>query len=134
MAYETVVHRADADLATGRSPARDSVPPAMAADAVDEFLEVMLPRQQRRAPAADLSGTLHLHATDDAMPAGAGEWLLALSPTSCDVTRGHEKGDVALRGPAYDLLLVLYNRLGPDAVEAHGDERLLAAWRSQVTV
>jgi uncharacterized protein (TIGR03083 family) len=134
MAYETLVHRADGDLAVGRAPARDEIPAATAADGVDEFLEVMLPRQQERAPATDLTGTLHLHATDDALPGGAGEWLLTLSPTSCDISRGHAKGDAALRGPAYDLLLVLYNRLRPDALDAHGDERLLSAWRSQVTV
>jgi uncharacterized protein (TIGR03083 family) len=134
MAYETVVHRADADLAVGNPPARDEAPAATAADGVDEFLEVMLPRQQQRAPATDLTGTLHLHATDDGLPDGAGEWLLTLSPTSCDITRGHAKGDAALRAPAYGLLLTLYNRLAPDAVEAHGDQRLLAAWRSQITV
>jgi uncharacterized protein (TIGR03083 family) len=134
MAYETVVHRADADLAAGQPLARETVPAATAADGIDEFLEFMLPRQQRRAPATDLRGTLHLHATDDDLPAGAGEWLLTLSPISCDISRGHAKGDAALRGPAYELLLVLYNRLPTDAVDAHGDGRLLAAWRSQVTV
>lgn len=131
-AYETVVHRADAELAVGRSPS--PVEPALAADAIDEFLEVMLPRQQSRAAADGLVGTVHLHATDLDEPPGAGEWLLTLTPTTCEIRRGHAKGDVAVRGTAGDLLLVVYNRLPPESVEVHGDARLLDVWRTKVRV
>jgi hypothetical protein len=42
----------------------------------------------------------------------------------------HGEADVAARGPAPDLLLVLNRRAAPGdtAVEVAGDERLLAHW------
>ncbi len=43
---------------------------------------------------------------------------------------GHGKGDLALRGPASAILLVLLRRLPPDdpAVAVIGDGSLLDAW------
>ncbi|HLQ53328.1 MAG TPA: hypothetical protein VK162_03530, partial [Streptosporangiaceae bacterium] len=72
---------------------------------------------------------LHVHATDDAL-AGAGEWTLRHEPSGITLSRGHHKGDVALRGPAARLLLVLVRRLPADdpAVEVVGDGAMLARW------
>ncbi len=47
------------------------------------------------------------------------------------VTREHAKGDVAARGPASDLLLLLYGRLDLDAVEVLGDAAVLETWRER---
>jgi predicted lipid carrier protein YhbT len=71
--------------------------------------------------------TIHLHATD-----GDGEWLMRLAPGEVTVTREHAKGDVAGRGSASDLLLFLYGRVAPDALEVFGDAPLLARWHEQV--
>jgi len=43
---------------------------------------------------------------------------------------GHRKADVAVRGPALQLLLVLTRRASLDGSDlaVHGDERLFAHW------
>jgi uncharacterized protein (TIGR03083 family) len=120
MAQETAVHRVDAEMAAGTPTAID---PALAIDGVDEFLAFFT--AWRREDAAPLGGSVHLHATD-----ADGEWLVTEAGDRLEVTRGHAKGDAAARGPASDLLLLLWRRRGPGEVEVHGDlavlERLLA--------
>jgi len=99
-AHEAAVHLADAQLAAGRS--------------------------------VDLRGddqSLHFHATDAGL-SGTGEWLVTRTPSGVTVERGHGKADVAVRGPAADLLLVLTRRLPPSApaVEILGEQALLTHW------
>lgn len=110
---ETLVHRVDAELAaTGTATAID---PELAVDGIDEMFDVFLAASDRPSPG--WSGeTLHLHATDI-----DGEWLLRMQPEAVSVTRGHAKGDVALRGTAGDVLLYLWNRVDPSALEVFGD-------------
>ena len=120
MAHETAVHRWDAELAAGQAR---PIEPELASDGVDEFLNVMLP--EPRFSSAPIDGSVHLHATDT-----PGEWLVRQQDGTLVVTAEHAKGDAALRGPASDLLLALWGRKGPDALEVIGDravaERLLA--------
>ena len=83
MAHETLVHRWDAERGAGI----DIVPadPALAADGVDEFLEIFAPttRMMQGAPAA--SETAHLHCTD-----ADGEWTIAFPAAGAlDVRREH---------------------------------------------
>ena len=65
-----------------------------------------------------LAGTVHLHGTDTE---SGGEWFIHADGR---VEAVHAKGDVAVRGPASDLLLVLYARLPLDTVEVIGDRAL----------
>jgi uncharacterized protein (TIGR03083 family) len=117
MAQEMAVHRLDAERAAGRSY---EIEPELGSDGVDEFLFEFLPWVDRSA--APVDGSVHLHCTDV-----AGEWLVQADGT---VTREHAKGDVALRGPASDLLLALWRRLPLDALDLIGDravaERFIA--------
>lgn len=121
MAQETAVHRWDAETAAGsvRRIERE-----VAVDGVDEFCSFFLALDAPGARPVD--GSVHLHATD-----GDGEWLLRPDGERFTVTRGHEKGDVALRGPASDLLLALWRRLPLDVLDVVGQravgERFLAA-------
>jgi uncharacterized protein (TIGR03083 family) len=116
MAQETLVHRWDAELAAGiRSTPMD---PETAADGVDEYVDVFagLTRRMHNAPPGP---SIHLHCTDT-----EGEWLLRFPTEGKRVmTREHGRADVALRGPAEGLLLMLWGRLDPDAaaVEIVGD-------------
>ena len=75
-------------------------------------------------PAGD-GETIHVHCTD-----ADGEWLIVLADGEMRVTREHAKGDAAMRGPAHDLLLVLWRRQPLDTVDVIGDravaERLVA--------
>ncbi len=120
-AQEAAVHRVDAERAAGRASAID---PELAADAVDEFLEHTAAR--RREGALPLAGTVHLHPTD-----APGEWTVTEDTAGALVVRReHSRGDAAMRGPASDLLLVLYRRKGTEDMETFGDpgvlERFLA--------
>jgi predicted lipid carrier protein YhbT len=63
-----------------------------------------------------------------------GEWLVTLGPTGVTVEHAHAKGDVAVRGTASDLLLLLWNRAGADRFQVFGDTSLLDRWRASVTV
>jgi len=90
-AGETVVHRVDAEQATG---AVGPLGPALVLDGIAESLEVFAPLMARREqdPA---TATVHLHATDV-----EGEWLLTLGGSTVAVEHGHAKGDAAVRGTA----------------------------------
>jgi uncharacterized protein (TIGR03083 family) len=122
MAHEMAVHGTDAALAGGRTPAID---PALAADGIDELLTVLIQAKVALGGAAvEGLGSLHIHCTDT-----EGEWLAAPAGDSLEVTRTHAKGDAALRGPAADLLLRLYNRgTGGEVV---GDPEVLATFTSR---
>jgi uncharacterized protein (TIGR03083 family) len=121
MAHETSVHRWDAQTATG-SP--DPIEPRLAVDGIDERLE-NLPASMRFHPAGvdALAGdgeTVHLHCTDT-----DGEWLLRFGPDGLACTREHAKGDVAVRGPASDLLLYLVGRRPLTRLDVFGDAAVL---------
>ena len=119
LAHESLVHRWDAENAVGPPGALDS---DLAADGVDELVEVILPFQIRHA--TDLpEGTLHLHRTD-----GEGEWLCRISEGRLEAERVHARGDVAVRGTGEQLDLVLWRRIDPGDVEVFGDVAVLAAW------
>lgn len=107
--HETVVHLADAHLATGRE---FTVDPAVAADGVDEVLGTLLPRVTRWHPVPQLPGPVSLHATDtgDVWTVHPGE-PPALGPAADGAT---------VEAPARDLLLRLWKRTGP-APRSTGD-------------
>jgi uncharacterized protein (TIGR03083 family) len=129
MALETAVHRVDAQLAAGATTPVDT---ALAVEGVDELLTVLLPWRGTAGLGGD-GETIHLHATDpDIDEVGGGEWLVTLGPDALAVERSHAKGDVAVRGPASDLFLLLWNRVGTDGLQVFGDARLLDRWREAV--
>jgi uncharacterized protein (TIGR03083 family) len=129
MAIETTIHRWDAEAAHGVAQPIDA---ELAVDGVDELIDVLLPV---RAGADALTGngeTLHLHATDL-----DGEWLVTLTSGHPTVERTHAKGDVAVRGPASDLLLLLWNRTDPAArgrLQVFGDAALLDRWATSIRI
>ncbi|GAU69373.1 hypothetical protein SSP35_12_00210 [Streptomyces sp. NBRC 110611] len=136
MTHETVIHRADAALTSG---AAFDVPPEVAADCLEEWLQMVgLPEFAARKP--EMAGvlgpgrTLHLHATD-APPELAAEWLIDLTGDAVTHRRAHEKAAVALRGRLTDLLLVILRRQPADSgnVDILGDHTLLDRWLKVVT-
>jgi uncharacterized protein (TIGR03083 family) len=131
MAIETVLHRCDAQSAAGGITPVDT---ALAVDAVDELFDVVLPFRPPTGLGA-AGETIHLHATDPDLEAhGGGEWLLTLSGDEVAVERRHAKGDVAVRGAASDLLLVLYGRVDPGRCDVFGDAALLDRWQAAVNI
>lgn len=135
MSHESMVHCADAQLAAGDEVAMTA---ELAADAIDEWLRVMsgpdLGQPDRREAVLAPGRTLHVHATDPGL-GGTGEWLVTHSSDGVRVTGGHGSGDVALSGPAADLLLVLLGRKPATAepVRVFGDHDLLDAWLTGIT-
>jgi len=133
-AHEAAVHLADAQLAAGLGV---DLAPEFAADGVDEWLARIAVGTGGTADpagtqASDLRGdgqSLHFHATDPGL-SGAGEWLVTRTPSGVTVVRGHGKADVAVRGPAASLLLILTRRLPPSdpAIEILGEQELLTHW------
>jgi uncharacterized protein (TIGR03083 family) len=123
MAHETVMHRIDAELTAGRDV---GLAADFAADAIDELLSLL---GKEDAEALGDGQVLHIHATDEGLD-GAGEWLVRRSSAGLSVASGHGKGDIALRGPAAALLLVLVRRRRADdpAIEILGDRALLTRW------
>jgi uncharacterized protein (TIGR03083 family) len=117
-AHETAVHRWDAQNAGGPP---DALAADLAVDGLDEYLGILSAFPGRRFPQR---GSIHLHATD-----APGEWLVRLDAEGIRVTHDHAKGDVALRGPASDVLLVLLGRKTPDAVDVFGDADLFDRFR-----
>lgn len=124
--HEVGGHRADAALALGVDY---SLPPEQAADAISEWIELMVVQADRQAPPIDRGRTLHLHATDaDLGPTG--EWTIGNDADGLSWTHDHGKGDVALRGPVRDLLLAIMRRRQASEldIDVFGDEAVWEAW------
>jgi uncharacterized protein (TIGR03083 family) len=137
MTHELVVHGADAALAAGRR--FEAVAPEVAADAVDEWLQIVqfVQRVLPDGPAKELraaGSSIHLHATDTPAELDA-EWFIELPDEGVAWRRGHERADVALRGPLTDVLLAFYRRLPLDTpgLEVLGDRKLLEFWLEKAT-
>jgi len=120
MAHETLIHRWDAESAHGQPGPFDA---ELAADGIDEGLNVFVPFVRAGSQVKGSGETFHIHRTD-----GEGEWLVTVEDSGVRVSREHAKGDVALRGRAEDLLLWLWHRTPPDNLEVFGDPALLDRW------
>ncbi len=120
--HEATVHLADAVLAAGGAP---ELAPDVAADGVDDLLEIVTTRPDGASPLDDGS-SLHLHATDH----GAGEWTARAADGATTWEHGHGRGAAAVRGTASDLLLALHRRLpGDDArLQVLGDAGVWRRW------
>jgi uncharacterized protein (TIGR03083 family) len=126
---EASVHRADAAVALGK---RYELAPELAVEAIEDWLDTMTSRGywENRPDFADAmrgaGQTLHFHATD-----APGEWVARREPDRVVLERTHTKADVAVRGPAAELLLVLSRRRSPAAapgLEVLGDRALFDHW------
>lgn len=107
---ETAVHRWDAETAAGLAAHLD---PAVAADGLDEVVDVLFPRQVRLGRARTPAQPVRLEATDV-----AGTWV---------VGDGTPVG--AVSGPAASLLLLLWGRmtLEDGGLVADGDRAAVRA-------
>ena len=120
-AMEALIHRVDVEQAGGR--AWPEVDPDVAVAGVEEMLEDFAPYERPSEELGEPGRTVHLHALDREC-----EWLLRLHAGGVEVTRGHARGDAAVRGPAGGLLLWLWNRLPVSQLELIGDPEAAAAW------
>jgi hypothetical protein len=135
--HEVAVHRWDAQRAVGEP---DPFPADLAIDGIDELFDVFVPMRLGGRDGIDIGGSVHLHCTD--IPAGAvelagdpggrqaGEWTFSTSDGLFSMNRGHAKGDCAVRGPASDLLLMMWRRIPPtsSSLTMFGDTAILDRW------
>jgi len=132
MLHDTVVHRLDAEFAVGRA---GPLTADLAADGISDLLSLQSDLSDATTGHPVFAGlrgdgeTLHFHATDQGLGA-AGEWLVCRGPDRVWWQAGRGKADVAVRGRALDLLLLLNRRAEPGVcpVEIFGDEKLLDDW------
>jgi uncharacterized protein (TIGR03083 family) len=113
MAQETAVHRWDAEAAVSES---EPIDVALAVDGVDEMLGEFVPREN--LPYGGRRATVALETLD----ADAG-WTVRLEPELVPTYASSPSAarNVTIRGGASDLLLLLWRRVGRDAVEVEGD-------------
>ncbi|MDB1086870.1 maleylpyruvate isomerase family mycothiol-dependent enzyme [Streptomyces sp. ACA25] len=130
-AHDVVVHRADVAAALGSAY---HVAPDMAADAIDELLELFEGEDVELGPAGR---SIHLHATDTGgTEERAAEWFIELDDEGFGWRRAHGRATVTLRGPLSDLLRVFHRRLPPrsEGLEVLGETALLDRWLQQVAL
>jgi uncharacterized protein (TIGR03083 family) len=124
--HEATVHRADAALALGLGY---DLSPELAADGISEWIELMTVQAKPQTPPVPRGRTLHLHATDEGL-GPTGEWTIVNDEEGVGWSHDHGKGDVALRGPASDLLLAIVRRrsAAEAGVEVFGDTAVWDGW------
>jgi uncharacterized protein (TIGR03083 family) len=108
-AHETAMHLGDAQRALGHPATADAT---MAADGVEEVLSVFFPRQVRLGRIPPLTQGVRLVLSDVPQTSFvlAGDGTDPLAPTSA-----------TMRGPAAQLLLVLWGRSDVDGLDVQGD-------------
>ena len=123
MALEAVVHRSDTDGAQGRDL---SVAPEVAADGIDEYLDVFV-AASRAAQDAPAGPTLSFECSDRSE-----RWWLDLSrPGERIVRREPHNASVRICGTAEQLLLIVWGRVPASeavGVEVSGDVGELDRW------
>ncbi len=126
IAHEVSMHRWDAESATSTPSPIDA---RQAIDGIDEVLEIFAPNRLQFDVLGGSGETVHLHATD----VDDGEWVVTYHPDRIDWEHAHAKSDVAARGSASDLLLLVWCRLPPSRLELFGDATLLDRWQTAAT-
>jgi uncharacterized protein (TIGR03083 family) len=129
LALETAVHRWDAQMALARA---EPIEEKLAADGVSEVLDTWLPAGgSRRKGPTDRFGVVHLAAADVQE-----EWFVrlrgagvALLDTDTILDNDDPNARAYAVGPASDLLLALYGRIGFDVLDVEGDDTLLECLR-----
>jgi uncharacterized protein (TIGR03083 family) len=135
-AQETLVHRWDAQAAVGATTPLD---PQLAADGIDEYLTMMLPRLLQKGRVQLPTGSIHLACTDT-----HGSWTASsvegeLFVTGCADETEHDHGSGAAvdpmhpdrgqaHGTAEDLLLAVWGRRGTAALDVGGDTNVVSRW------
>lgn len=125
LAVEVAIHRFDAEHAVAVDGGSPPAPldGGVAAAGIEEFITEFLPDMLARLAGDELSGTLHLHATD-----GPVEWWIDLDAAAAAVPE-HAKADTAVRGTRSDLLLWLTNRDRTGSLHVLGRPEIADRWQ-----
>lgn len=120
MALELAVHRFDGELTVGETTAIAS---ALAVDGIDERLEVHLRTDVPDAPESGLGGPICLSCSD-----AEAAWVVEVGNGRFRSRHGAGPAAAVLRGPASDLFLFTWNRVGLELLDLTGDRSVAEAW------
>ena len=124
-AHETAIHRVDAESATGPIGPYGA---DLAADGLSELLEGLVARPRVRDGLAGVR-TLQVVAEDVDQA-----WSLRLERPGIKVEPARASADCTVTGAASDLVLLLWNRIGYEALAVAGDSGVLDLWRETVLI
>ncbi|MET0954215.1 MAG: maleylpyruvate isomerase family mycothiol-dependent enzyme [Aeromicrobium sp.] len=117
--HETTVHAVDAAQALGFDEGRWTVDPALAADGIDEVLQVFFPRMTARGRRPDVRSRIRLVATDVGQTWIVGPGTEGGTPLQLHPSR---EPDTTVTGTASDLYLGLWHRVSRHRLEFDGDD------------
>lgn len=123
MAHESAVHRFDAQRAHEVGQPIDS---DLAADGIDEFVDLLLPRLLQRDERQLPDATLVLASIDD------GERVLRLHSGGVERVDVAPNDAVVVSGTSSTLLLAALGRVPWDSAQISGDASVLDAWSAAV--
>lgn len=118
--HETIVHIVDAQQALGFGETDWTVPSALAADGIDEVLQVFFPRLTARGRRPDVRSRIRLVATDveQSWIIGPGEGDTG-TPVQLHSSR---EADAVVTGSASDLYLALWHRVPRSRLQFDGHD------------
>lgn len=119
MAHESSVHRFDAQMAHAMAQPIDA---ELAADGLDELVDVLAAGIYGRHGVTGPQGTVQLLSSDD------GSWCLGLEPGSVARLDVVTEPDASARGTSSTLLLAAYGRVPWASLTVDGDVDLLERW------
>ena len=123
MAHESAVHRYDAQRAFGVAQPVDA---DLAADGLDEFIDVLAPRIVERDNVSDAAATYRFASTE-------GEaWQVRFADGGIARADADAVADVTVRGTTSALLLAVYNRVPWTSLEVDGDAGALERWSANL--
>ena len=117
MAHEAAVHTWDAVGAVG---AREPIGADLAVDGIDEYVDLFMPALVRQ-PVDPGPYSVSLRASDRPT-----RWWLEVRHGELSTSRGGLVADVIVSGTASDLLLLLWGRAEPAALDLEGEPTALA--------
>lgn len=119
MAFETVIHRVDAELAAGRAP--EPVPDELAVPGIEEVLVSFLAYGTETYPEYVADQMAGCDGDTVRIDVPGASWLIQLGPDVVTVTRGEADTDAVVRGEADPVLRWLWRRVANEAVELDGN-------------
>jgi uncharacterized protein (TIGR03083 family) len=119
MAHECAVHRFDAQSANGVMQPIDG---ELAADGLDELIDVIAPYIYSRPEGSGPVGTVQMQSTD------GGAWSVRLTASGVERIDFGSEPDVVVSGSSSGLLLACYSRMPWTALSVTGDADLLSRW------
>jgi uncharacterized protein (TIGR03083 family) len=123
MAHESSVHRFDAQIAHAMPQPIDS---ELAADGLDEFIDVLTPMLYDRNGGTGPVGTVELLSTDDL------SWCLGLEPEGVERLEVVSQPTASARATTSTLLLAVYGRVPWTSLTVEGDIELLNKWSASL--